>query len=145
MSNDNNANGKGLDELFRQLLNEVEQEQTKSTSNPVAELLMAMTPLQSMDALKDLNFVVNCEIDGEQRGDRFEPKVSIKFQIARDMDKVLARMALGAKIEKDKFDMIATHQNTEKYLEFLKTAKIESPVNLGIGGIDPNAKPDNHS
>jgi hypothetical protein len=80
-------------------------EKVSSNTSQIGELFSSLLPgLLASEAFKDLNFVVNCEIDGEQRGDRFEPKVNVKVQIGRDMDKVLKRMELESQMASSSFE-----------------------------------------
>lgn len=123
-----------------------------STENSdTAKLFSTLLPLVASDAFKDLSFHINCDIEGEQRGDRFEPKVKVNIQIARDMDKVLTKTALDAKIRKEEFETIKADQadrKAEQELEverLLKMASVTDMMMKGFGVKDEKAKPDNHS
>lgn len=90
-------------------------EKATNNDNQLNQFFTSLLPgLFMSDLLKDLNFVVNCEIEGEQRGERFEPKVKVNIHVARDMDKVISRKMVDAKIRKEEFETMQTIEAEKK-------------------------------
>lgn len=150
-----------MDELMKQMFIQKMFEANSNNDNKKVDnnlLLTSLLPalVTGFAEAKDINFVLECDVEGEQRGDKFEPKVKIHLQLGRDMDKVLARIGLESRIEKDKIDSAIEIENTKKYTEAIERIITnvgtplaekftETGIKAGEGVKDENAHPDTHS
>lgn len=121
-------------------------EKATNNDNQLNQFFTSLLPgLFMSDLLKDLNFVVNCEIEGEQRGERFEPKVKVNIHVARDMDKVISRKMVDAKIRKEEFETMQTIEAEKKAQQEQTIKLLMESASLfpkgDTGTVDEKAKP----
>lgn len=90
--------GEEVAKLFKEMMKnmtftteEANLNSNKSTSiNEVSNFINPLVIASSLgDVLKELDFVVNCDIEGNVERDHFEPKIKISFKVARSMESVL--------------------------------------------------------